>query len=306
MSDIFWKLLANCIPNKEKRRQFRRKHLAQIDIEKRLSMLETFFTEQMALMTGQISLNVQRAISVAHLHAQTFAPFKYKHVGQNVVLMGAGPTVRYFEPLKDARVYIGLNRACLFDKVHFDYLFSIDKVGLVGCEKEFFSYDCVKFIGDQNISKEYQIPENFGANDPSVKKYKTTHNYLPGYIAKDIDTAAIYNSASVSVQAMQFALFTSPAKIYLVGIDCTTASKQHFTGPTLDLKQLRNEDVACNDCAVISDWHRIKEFAEMYYPQTKIISVNPVGLKGLFEDIYTESYLKEHLDIEQGSVNIYH
>ena len=35
---------------------------------------------------------------------------------------------------------------------------------------------------------------------------------------------------------------------------------------------------------------RMKMFARQYYPETKIISVNPVGLRGLFEDIYTERY----------------
>ena len=35
---------------------------------------------------------------------------------------------------------------------------------------------------------------------------------------------------------------------------------------------------------------RLKTFADQYYPDTEIISINPVGLKGLFKDIYTEEY----------------
>ena len=33
----------------------------------------------------------------------------------------------------------------------------------------------------------------------------------------------------------------------------------------------------------------LKDFVDDYYPDIKIISVNPVGLKGLFEDMYTKS-----------------
>lgn len=33
-------------------------------------------------------------------------------------------------------------------------------------------------------------------------------------------------------------------------------------------------------------------FAKQYYPNTEIISVNPVGLKGIFTDLYTEKYLQ--------------
>ena len=32
----------------------------------------------------------------------------------------------------------------------------------------------------------------------------------------------------------------------------------------------------------------MKEFAETYYPDTEIISINPVGLKGVFKDEFTE------------------
>ena len=39
---------------------------------------------------------------------------------------------------------------------------------------------------------------------------------------------------------------------------------------------------------VIDGWKRMKEFAETYYPDTEIISINPVGLKGVFKDEFTE------------------
>ena len=37
---------------------------------------------------------------------------------------------------------------------------------------------------------------------------------------------------------------------------------------------------------LIGKWKKLKEFADEKYPNTEIISVNPVGLKGLFKDEY--------------------
>ncbi len=48
----------------------------------------------------------------------------------------------------------------------------------------------------------------------------------------------------------------------------------------------------------------MKGFAKTYYPETEIISVNPVGLKGLFHDVYTESYLNEHSEIDRNDVEL--
>lgn len=42
----------------------------------------------------------------------------------------------------------------------------------------------------------------------------------------------------------------------------------------------------------------------MSYPDMEIISVNPVGLKGLFRDVYTESYLNDHPEIDRKTVEI--
>ncbi len=34
-------------------------------------------------------------------------------------------------------------------------------------------------------------------------------------------------------------------------------------------------------------YQEMKRFAQIHYPETEIISINPVGLKGMFKDIYT-------------------
>ena len=34
-------------------------------------------------------------------------------------------------------------------------------------------------------------------------------------------------------------------------------------------------------------WNNFKQLNHTYYPDTEIIYINPIGLKGMFKDIYT-------------------
>lgn len=253
-----------------------------------------------------VTEKVQRSLTVAFLHQKTFGEFRNKHEGQNVVLVGAGPSALYFKPIKDA-VYVGLNRAYLLSSVHFDYLFTIDKGGLdIGTEKfhdGFLNYDCIKFVGDQNLGKGYQIPQSVGNGCSTVRRYKTNAGFCRGKFALDIDTQPLNNSASTSIQAMQFILFTNPKKIYVVGIDCTNSLKQHFIGGAYD-NSLRNENVADNDRKHVQAWKDLKYFMSIYYPETEVIVVNPVGLRGIFHDVYTKTYLEKHPEIDKDLVEI--
>lgn len=88
----------------------------------------------------------------------------------------------------------------------------------------------------------------------------------------DIDILPLPDFTSVVFSAMAFALWTCPKRIYLVGCDC---SKGHFgTG---------KEDTISNE-HLVRYWIKLKDFAKEYYPNTEIISINPVGLKGLFRE----------------------
>lgn len=251
----------------------------------------------------KIIKGVQRSITTALLHQKTFGDFKNKYKNKTIVMIGAGPTVKDFLPInKKDVVYIGLNRAFLYDKVNFDILFAIDQAGINHYYKEFANYqgnDCIKFLGDQNIKKPgYQIPESYILNLKNVREYKTTSGYLPHEFTFNIESEPLGNFCTVSLQAMQFILYTNPSKVYLVGIDCNAASMGHFQGKGLeDSSRISKTD--SNDKTSIKDYTFLKSFVEFYYPNIEIISVNPVGLKGIFKDVYTESYLAEHPEIRE-------
>ena len=241
--------------------------------------------------------SVQRSFAIAMLHRKTFGEFKNAFRGRSVVLIGAGPSASKYIPIHDV-INVGLNRACLLSSISFDYLFTIDKAGVDKIYDEFGSTPCLKFVGDQNLGPKFQIPESEIAKWGNVRRYKTDADLFPAAskFSLDIENEALGNFNTVSLQAMQFILYGNPAKVYLVGIDCS--NKGHFTSRQGDKDEMRlrvknrGEDIDKWADSTRRYWLQLKEFASMYYPDTEIISVNPVGLRGLFDD------LDQHVEIE--------
>ena len=245
----------------------------------------------------------QRSINAALTNRDTFAEFKNCNTGRDVVLMGAGPSVKCFSKIDDA-VYIGCNRAVLLKSVSFDYIFAIDKIGLEATGKALLNYPnerCVKFIGDINCGIDYQIPEDFRIKC-GARPYKTTGGIVSARFTMDIDKEPLGSFHSVALQAIQFALFTNPRRIYLVGMDCSSNGK-HFAGKEHFVSK-RGENILELQKAQINEWKLLKKFANLYYPDIQILSVNPVGLKGIFQEVYTKKFLKKNPDINVSTVTI--
>ena len=104
---------------------------------------------------------------------------------------------------------------------------------------------------------------------------------MNSWIYRDICRHELTDFYSVVFPAIQFALFTYPKKIYLVG--CDTSRAGHFYDKPQTKSDLHVQNVKIG-------YALIKMFARLHYPDTEIISVNPVGLKGLFKEMYTENY----------------
>ena len=87
-------------------------------------------------------------------------------------------------------------------------------------------------------------------------------------------------------EAFQFALWTHPKEIYLVGADCSDCG--HASGINYEkIDEEQHDDYSW----MIPAWKKFAKFAHSYYPDIDVISINPVGLRGVFKDAYTQSYL---------------
>ena len=226
------------------------------------------------------TLSIELNHSIYSKHLEVFPKYRNINEGKNVVLVATGPSAKAFEPIDNA-VYVGVNRAFEIDSVNFDYLFLQDYSGATKTYiNNFMAYNADvtrKFVGyivPIEISPQCVIPEKYSYY-PNVERYYVCHPTRKSGFTFDISCQPFGDSYSVVFPAMQFILWTNPKRIYLVGCDCNTKGN-------LDCLEKNFLEVG----AVLSGWKRMKKFAEIYYPDTRIISVNPVGLRGLFEDVF--------------------
>lgn len=230
-------------------------------------------------------------VAASKCNEETFGSIKCINEGKDIVICGAGPTLQKYKPIEGV-LHIALNRALLEKKVKFDWFIANDWDGVYFLKDELMNYDCEKFFGHQiNGDLHRQIPESFRIACGAYRYY--TDSYMKVDIWKtkficDIDKMAISNMPNVALCAMQIALFTNPRRIYLVGCD---ASAGHFVQPKeLGVKKMAQQDkdskMAVSSDRVIEKWKELKEFADAFYPDTEIVSINPVGLKGIFKDEY--------------------
>lgn len=236
---------------------------------------------------------IHKANAVSKLHNKVFSKYKNINKGKSVVLVATGPTLNFYNSIENA-IYVGVNNAYKNELLNFDYMFYQDIYSKTEQDIEnFISYQenkTIKFLGILNdkLCPKSVIPENYSTDRADVHRYYVEHPILYKTYTYDISSTILGDCYSIVFPAMQFILYTNPSKIYIVGCDCSDAGcfdnsvQQHTFTPD-----------------VIKGWERLRNFASTYYPKTEILSVNPVGLKGIFKDVYTESYLAEHPEIKE-------
>ena len=238
-------------------------------------------------------LKFANAYSIAALkyNHEAFSDIKGCNKGKVVALCATGPSIADYKPIPDV-FHVAVNRAVLFDKVRFEWLIVADWRGIDFVQDKVAEYDCVKFFAHQIGQYESQIPESFRMRC-NARRYYTdsflTHSGFKSRFVCDIDAMPIGNMANIALQAMQILLFSYPKEILLVGVDAS--NKGHFAEPQKlqknDIMHMRELQKACTDIEkTLTKWTELKEFAKVFYPDVTIKSVNPVGLKGVFEDIY--------------------
>ena len=230
------------------------------------------------------NIYISQANVVAMTHQETFGPYKNIHFGEDIAIIATGPSLNKYKPLENV-INIWMNKAFLNNKINLNYYFSqdyfannsyINQISENKNVKKFFGQLSVTPFGCKEINYGDAIMPESLILKHKAKKYFTYAKWpiTPLFFNPDIDKSWLSDGGSVVFSAMQFALFTNPKRIYLVGCDCSSG---YFDGKA-------GADVS----HLVKSWKELKKFAETYYPETEIISVNPVGLKGLFKDLYQD------------------
>ena len=248
-----------------------------------------------------VAREVSQALCVQKLHMQTFPQFKNIHNNQSIAIIGCGPSVKYYDGKLDT-VNIALNKAIFLENINFNYLFTWDYQGFLKNVPEFFDevkiYNCKKFYGRFLSDRMLSLPE---FADDAINNvyhfYSSARHMLPAYsygeiIHYDIETHPLADFMSISFGALHFALYTRPKKIYLIGLD--TQNCGHYAG----------DNNTYNINKMMLGYKKFKAHIQAHYPDVEIISVNPVGLKGMFRDVYTESYLEANPELKNKIQNI--
>ena len=188
-----------------------------------------------------------------------------------------------------------MNRAIEFGKINFDYYFLAhysditaeyaDKISDGSFIKFYGRYLSPKF-------KSWNCPDYF-FDKPEAYKY-----YIDSYMddfAENLEVSPFKNGGSIAIIAFQFALWSHPKRIFLVGCDC---SMNGYYNPSV------NQPVWAGFNETLRSYPLLKNFASIYYPDIEIVSVNPVGLKGLFRDVYTKDYVEANPDLFKDVGNI--
>lgn len=223
-------------------------------------------------------------LKIYNHHHKVLPKYKNKHKDKSIVICGAGPTLNQYKQKQNC-IHIGLNRTFENPRLKFDYVFSWDFANLSRDDASFYdkltNYPaqkiCGLFINDQAL----QINEEISHRLNALTLYSSTlwglgGNVYDPYIHYDIEHYPLMDFGSVAFGAFHFALYTGAKRIYLVGIDnslngyYTNTHKQRF----LQVERIKE------------GWLSVKKFLSNYYPDVEVISINPVGLKGIFKDEY--------------------
>lgn len=229
-------------------------------------------------------------------HKAAFSEFKSCNRGQNVAVVGTGPSLNYYSQLPGVS-HIGVNSSFLKKDLTLNYYFITHNVA--EWLDELKKYNFIKFfnVGMRSRKSDDQIPEYIIEENAGRRYFNWTMTPFT-QIQTNIECYPLMSYGSIIFHAIHFALYTHPKKLLLVGCDCSSSG--HF-----------NDGVPYEDCVTkiqipqwIDGYREVKRFAAIHYPNTEIVSVNPVGLKGLFHDVYTESYLDAHQEINRTECSI--
>ncbi|MCI9508042.1 MAG: hypothetical protein HFF62_16015 [Oscillospiraceae bacterium] len=215
-------------------------------------------------------------------HKATFSEFRACHRGQTVAVIASGPSLNYYTQIPGIP-HIGMNASFLRSGLKLDYYFLYHYIP--EWRDALKQQKFVKFFAYPNIFDTAEIPECF-FEEANARRFFL--NLSGADIHGNIEYHPLMMFGSIVFPAIHFALYTRPQKLLLVGCDCTV--ENHFDGRPV-INHNSEPDLGS---MWIEGYKEVKKFVTQHYPDTEIISINPVGLRGIFCDIYTENYLNAH------------
>ena len=224
-----------------------------------------YFTEKLKRMEYQFNLQNE----VCRVNSAAFESYRNCYRDKEVVIVGTGATAAGYKPIPDA-IHIALDKACQRTDITFNHLFTHNvSAGGADIEQYFEKITDKIFVGKFSAligGDEYS--EQITVSSDKVARYFTNDNVSTQLLYRDICTHTLAYFGGAFGAALQFAAFTYPASIRLVGCELPKDASVTF-------KKV--------------GYTRLRMLINKFYPDINIISVDPIELKGLFNDVFTKN-----------------
>lgn len=208
----------------------------------------------------------------------------------SVAVMGCGPSIDLYDGSKNL-IHVGCNELIYSEKFDLDYFFVGDaQVGWKDKQKTFHSdpksYQkykprIAKFVRDHPHVEVSMLYANAGApiehaihydicdRNATLSEFKRNRQEK---FQVDIVNNYMYSRMSITWEMLQFALWTGPSKIYLMGQDCSY-SKGTLHNPN------HKAYGGVPRVPLIQRWQEFSVWVKSAYPETEVFIVNPVAMK---------------------------
>ena len=232
--------------------------------------------------TNQIMLDN----SVMVHHNKVFPNFKNSNIGTIIKIFGNGLILEDTVNVADGKVIACNKNLDIFDFPP-EYIFASDHIAsnvyynklITNKESEVF-FDCVNASNLMLFRRSHKSSQIENSNF-----YYGNWRFYED-VCKNIEEGLVAFFGDTTHSALHFALYTNPDAIYLIGCDV------YHDGAIKN-----NRMFAPTAKELIIGYKKLKSFRDIYYPNTKIVCVNPNGLEGIFEEVYTDDFLKSRRDV---------
>ena len=210
-----------------------------------------------------VKLINDRERAVIGKYYSLFSAYKGLYRNSSCYIIGSGPSLLQFEaPVGNDSIYIAANYSGIVPSIRdrIDYAFienarnRIDLVEQVSPTAHYFMYESYP-----DFPYSYDLWRHSDLSELGTDAYY--HNFA--------------GPSTTAFHCLFFALYCGFKTIYLVGCDCSSGN----------IYPAQYQTYSCG-CLVVG-WKYIKTIVEQDYPGTEIVSVNPVGLEGVFRDVFT-------------------
>ena len=242
---------------------------------------------------------------VVDQHQKVFRQFKDIHRGSIGCVLGCAPSLNYYKKMANC-YHFGVNTSLNY--IRPDYWFSIDAVNVKNLYRQLELADFPKFIGQALVLPKYHVYKREDTKEVTfipdcvIESFPNSHKFYIDHpsmvISRDISLQPLPDLGSSIFSALSFAIYTGCKTIYIIGCDCSLNG--YFDGTKQRMEWYKGNIPEL----LIASWELYKEHISIFHPDVELISVNPVGLRGIFKEAYTKEYLNHHPEIKGVQIDL--